>query len=230
MSDKQSNKQSDTQSEKQPQNQNLRLLVTLMDDYTMVKEKVDQYQKDGFTYSADGKQFNFDRIKKNLIIVKNPKTTKGTAINFLNSTIYKKRHEILKTNSRGERDKKEIILDIYNDIVNLFAPLFSDNKQPDEKTDEQPDTADSKKKKRKKKKKKKKKEKKKKKKKKKKSAKGLKILTPDQMFSRSPISLAQSKARNNSEKLKIEIRQLLYSLYRSKILTKTVNNHLIDTI
>ena len=112
MSDKQSNKQSDTQSEKQPQNQNLRLLVTLMDDYTMVKEKVDQYQKDGFTYSADGKQFNFDRIKKNLIIVKNPKTTKGTAINFLNSTIYKKRHEILKTNSRGERDKKEIILDI----------------------------------------------------------------------------------------------------------------------
>ena len=135
---------------KQPQNQNLRLLVTLMDDYTMVKEKVDQYQKDGFTYSADGKQFNFDRIKKILIIVKNPKTTKGTAINFLNSTIYKKRHEILKTNSRGERDKKEIILDIYNDIVNLFAPLFSDNKQPDEKTDEQPDTADSKKKKKKK--------------------------------------------------------------------------------
>ena len=67
-------------------------------------------------------------------------------------------------------------------------------------------------------------------KKKKKSAKGLKILTPDQMFSKSPISLAQSKARNNSEKLKIEIRQLLYSLYRSKILTKTVNNHLIDTI
>ena len=50
------------------------------------------------------------------------------------------------------------------------------------------------------------------------------------MFSKSPISLAQSKARNNSEKLKIEIRQLLYSLYRSKILTKTVNNHLIDTI
>ena len=49
------------------------------------------------------------------------------------------------------------------------------------------------------------------------------------MFSKSPFSLAQSKARNNSEKLKIEIRQL-YSLYRSKILTKTVNNHLIDTI
>ena len=49
---------------------------------------------------------------------------------------------------------------------------------------------------------------------------GLKILTPNQMFTRLPISLAQLKARNNSEKLKNEIRQLLYSLYRSKKLTK----------
>ena len=46
--------------------------------------------------------------------------------------------------------------------------------------------------------------------------KGLKILTPNQMLSRLPISLAQLKAGNNSEKLKNEIRQLLYSLYRSK--------------
>ena len=36
------------------------------------------------------------------------------------------------------------------------------------------------------------------------------------MFSRLPITLAQLKAGNNSEKLKNEIRQLLYSLYRSK--------------
>ena len=42
---------------------------------------------------------------------------------------------------------------------------------------------------------------------------GLKILTPNQMLSRLPISLAQLKAGNNSEKLKNEIRQLLYSLY-----------------
>ena len=41
---------------------------------------------------------------------------------------------------------------------------------------------------------------------------GLKILTPDQMLSRLPITLAQLKAVNNSEKLKNEIRQLLYSL------------------
>ena len=49
---------------------------------------------------------------------------------------------------------------------------------------------------------------------------GLKILTPNQMLSRLPISLAQLSAGNNSEKLKNEIRQLLYSLYRSKKLTK----------
>ena len=43
----------------------------------------------------------------------------------------------------------------------------------------------------------------------------LKILTPDQMLSRLPINLAQLKAGNNSGKRKNEIRQLLYSLYRS---------------
>ena len=45
---------------------------------------------------------------------------------------------------------------------------------------------------------------------------GLKILTPNQMLSKLPISLAQLNAGNNYEKLEIEIRQLLYSLYRSK--------------
>ena len=44
---------------------------------------------------------------------------------------------------------------------------------------------------------------------------GLKTLTPNQMVSRLPISLAQLKAGNNSEKLKSEIRQILYSSYRS---------------
>ena len=59
---------------------------------------------------------------------------------------------------------------------------------------------------------------------------GLKILTPNQMFSRLPITLAQLKAGNNSEKLKNEIRQLLYSLYRSKKLTKQLYKSLIDII
>ena len=59
---------------------------------------------------------------------------------------------------------------------------------------------------------------------------GLKILTTYQMLSRLTISLAQLKAGNNSEKLKTEIKQLLYSLYRSKESTKTIYNCLIDTI
>ena len=45
---------------------------------------------------------------------------------------------------------------------------------------------------------------------------GLKVLTPSQILSRLTISLAHLKAGNNSEKLKNETRQLLYSLYRSK--------------
>ena len=44
--------------------------------------------------------------------------------------------------------------------------------------------------------------------------KGLKILMPNQILSRLPISLAQLKAEKNSEKLKNEIRHLFYSLYR----------------
>ena len=59
---------------------------------------------------------------------------------------------------------------------------------------------------------------------------GLKILTPNQMLSRLPISLAQLNEGNNSEKLKNEIRQLLYSLYRSKKLTKQLYKSLIDII
>ena len=57
-----------------------------------------------------------------------------------------------------------------------------------------------------------------------------KILTPSQILSKLPITLAQLKAGNNSEKLKNEIRQLLYSLYRSKKLTKQIYKSLIDII
>ena len=62
------------------------------------------------------------------------------------------------------------------------------------------------------------------------SGEGLKILTPQQMFTRLSILLAQVQARNNYRELKNEIRQLLYSLYRSKALTKTVYNNLIKVI
>ena len=62
------------------------------------------------------------------------------------------------------------------------------------------------------------------------SGQGLKILTPNQMLSRLPITLAQLQSRNNSDKLKNEIRQLLYSLYHSKNMTKQVYNNLVNYI
>ena len=59
---------------------------------------------------------------------------------------------------------------------------------------------------------------------------GLKILTPNQVFKRLPIALAQIKAGNNSESLLNEIRQIVYSLYRSKEITKKVYNNIIKSI
>ena len=60
--------------------------------------------------------------------------------------------------------------------------------------------------------------------------KGLKILTPKQMLQRLPIVLAQVKASNNSESLLNEIRQIVYSLYQSKQITKKVYNNIIKSI
>ena len=59
---------------------------------------------------------------------------------------------------------------------------------------------------------------------------GLKILTNKQMLNRLPILLAQIQAGNNSKSLKNELKQIIYSLYRSKVLTKTVYNNLIKVI
>ena len=59
---------------------------------------------------------------------------------------------------------------------------------------------------------------------------GLKILTPKQMLQRLPIALAQVKAGNNSESLLNEIRQIVYSLYQSKQITKKVYNNIINSI
>ena len=59
---------------------------------------------------------------------------------------------------------------------------------------------------------------------------GIKILTPNQMLNRLPIALVQLQAGNNSNKFKNEIRQLLYSLYRSKIMTEQIYKSLIGII
>ena len=53
----------------------------------------------------------------------------------------------------------------------------------------------------------------------------LKVLTPKQMLQRLPIALSQVKAGNNSE-----IRQIVYSLYQSKQITKKVYNNIIKSI
>ena len=54
---------------------------------------------------------------------------------------------------------------------------------------------------------------------------GPKILTPKQMLQILPISLAQIKAGNNSQSLLNEIRQIVYSLYQSK-----VHNNILKSI
>ena len=59
---------------------------------------------------------------------------------------------------------------------------------------------------------------------------GLKVLTPNQKLKRLPIALAQIKADNNSESLLNEIRQIVYSLYRSKQITKKVYSNIIKSI
>ena len=58
----------------------------------------------------------------------------------------------------------------------------------------------------------------------------LKVLAPKQMFRRFSIALAQVKAGNNSESLLNEIRQIVYSLYQSKKITKKVYNNVIKSI
>ena len=60
--------------------------------------------------------------------------------------------------------------------------------------------------------------------------KGLKILTPKQMLQRLAIALAQVKAGNNSESLLNEIKQIVYSLYQPKQITKEVYNNIIKSI
>ena len=57
-----------------------------------------------------------------------------------------------------------------------------------------------------------------------------KVVTPKQMLQRLAIALAQIKAGNNSDSLLNEIRQILYSLYQSKEITKKVYNNIIKLI
>ena len=63
-----------------------------------------------------------------------------------------------------------------------------------------------------------------------KKGRGLQILVPKQIIRRLMIALAQVKANNTSENLRNEIREIIYSLYRSKELTKKVYKNIMNSI
>ena len=90
-------------------------------------------KKNKYTYSADGKQFNFNSIKNLFIIASNPRTTKDEVKIFLKKTIATEMQKINKTNCRGQNKEKYFMLDVYKNISTLFGPLVKLN-------DEQPDT------------------------------------------------------------------------------------------
>ena len=63
-----------------------------------------------------------------------------------------------------------------------------------------------------------------------KQGKGLKIITPKEILQRLLIAIAQVKAGNTSENLSNEIRQIIYSLFRAKEITKKVYRNIMNSI
>ena len=60
--------------------------------------------------------------------------------------------------------------------------------------------------------------------------KGLKTLTPKEVFQRSTITIVQVKAVNNSENLVTQIRQIIYFLYQATEITKKIYNNIMNSI
>ena len=142
-------------------------------------------------------------MKKLIKDIPNSKTTKNDVINSLKE--YSGYIEGIKNLKRT--GNRPTIISTYTDFVKLFGPDYfdeTDNKTDGKADNEEIDTANMSDLK----------TKESAPQRKRQEAKGLKILTPQQMLTRLPISLAQLEAGNNSEKIKIEIRQLLHSLYR----------------
>ena len=136
------------------------------------------------------------------------KDTKGTSYNKAKVTLIRSRLKNLKNDIKN-MSEDEIKDKKLNLIVDLVEKILDTNEQLNMSELETEESAAQKRE---------------------HEGKGLTILTPQQMLSRLPISLAQLKAGNISEKLKNEIRQLLYSLYRSKKLRKTIYNGLMNTV
>ena len=104
-------------------------------------------RKEGFTYSADGRQFKFDCIKNFFISVNNPKTTKDDAKIFLETYIVNEMQDISKKYPRGQVNEKQTMLKIYKSVAGVFTPLFKwDTEQSKLETqksdDEQLNTSD----------------------------------------------------------------------------------------
>ena len=167
-------------------------------------------KNDGLKANVDGREVTLNNAECLL---------KGIASGKINASQFKKEYNSIVDDVKAIVQKPMVTRNQEKMIKNLSL-LAEIPKSKNKKTDEQPDTADmpeweneksaeQEKKQR---------------------GQGLEILTPSRMLSRLSISLAHLKAGNNSEKLKNEIRQLLYSLYRSKKLTQTIYNNLINTI
>ena len=170
---------------------------------------ITEAKNNGLKANVDGEEIALDKAKSLLKDISSKK---------MNGHEFKEKYNNIFEYAKKILNKQPLITNEENiKILSLLKEIIKPN---DKKTDEQPDTTnmpeleseESAEQRR------------------NQQGKGLKILTPSQMLSRLPISLAQLKAGNNSEKLKNEIKQLLYSLYRSKKLIKKIYKSLINII
>ena len=171
---------------------------------------ITEAKNNGLKVNVDGEEITLDKAESLL---------KGISSKKINRREFKEKYNNTVDDVEKILTKKPLTIDEQN-MIKILSLLKEIIKPNDKKTDEQPDTTnmpeleseESAEQRR------------------NQQGKGLKILTPSQMLSRLPISLAQLKAGNNSEKLKNEIKQLLYSLYRSKKLIKKIYKSLINII
>ena len=193
--------------------------------FERIREKVNNYVNKGL-HSKIGKEVITMNLVKHFLqnIISGKFNDEKEVKKIYVNNAYKGEQEISRLDNKTNCNKD--MIDIYDQVRKIFtAPSEPDVKyvptydKSDYKADnEQPDTTDmpklesdeSAKQRR------------------KQKRQGLKILNPQQVLSKLPISLAQLKAGNNSGKRKNEIRQLLYSLYRSKKLSKTIYKHLMN--
>ena len=175
--------------------------------FNLIKQIIDKNKDLGTAINNKKYTLNDANDLVNKIAIK--KIGKDKAIDFYNNNLIKKAERILELRPTSSRQQ---MLEVLNYLGEIFNGPKIDDEQPYTTNISELESEDSAKQ------------------EKNNQAHGLKILTSNQMLSRLPISLAQLKAGNNPKKLKNEIRQILYSLYRSKKLTKHIYKNLVDII